>query len=410
MTSPEASPRLAGWNVRWVAGSLFLLATLLFASCGLAQSVSKGKLSPAQQLDKDVEYIRDPATGELRVVPRHSLPGSAPASNAPTGGSVIRSRVRLVEIGCTALSAQGEPLRDLLRDDFRLSADGAPQSLVHLDTSTEPAHLVLLIDASPSEFHALSEMKSAARALASELSPRDEVAVVAFAGHPHFLLPFSTDRKQLEAALGRVELLRATEETGSAVYGSLFLVAQRLFTGPHAPSGRKAILLLTDGQDSGLGLSWIPRSLFPANGAAQNRLTFEDVVRQLATSGIETHIISTENRPSGMTKAWLGAHSRETLVSDASRNLNIPAYTIFLAELIRRAGGGLYFLHEAGTLTEAYRRIAAALRTEYTLGFYPDTAAGSRGWHAVGVIFSRPTEHPGAKLDCRPSYFVPASQ
>jgi VWFA-related protein len=357
-----------------------------------------------------VEYVRDPATGEFRIVPKRSAASPAPTTTPPTGGSIIRSRVQLVEIGCAALNGQGEPLKDLTRDDFQLAADGAPQRLVHLDTSTEPAHLVLLIDASPSEFHALSDMKAAARALASELSPRDEVAVVAFAGHPHLLLPFSTDRKQLEAALGRVELLRATEETGSSIYGSLYLTAQRLFTGPHAPAGRKAILLLTDGQDSGLQLNWNPQSMFPLSGVAENHLTFEDVVRQLATTGIETQIISTENRPPAMTGDWLAAHRKTTLISDGSRNLNIPAYTIFLAELIRRAGGELYFLREVGTLTDVYRRIAATLRTEYTLGFYPDNTAGSRGWHAVSVGFGQPQTPPGARLDCRPSYYVPTSQ
>ena len=143
----------------------------------------------------------------------------------------------------------------------------------------------------------------------AELSPRDEVAVVAFAGHPHLLLPFTTDRKQLETSLDRIHLLRATEETGSNIYGAVYSAAQKLFSGPHAPAGRKAILLLTDGQDSALGLNWNPASMFPPEGAAANRLTFEDVVRQLSTSGVEVYIASTENRPPIMTNAWFSAHS-----------------------------------------------------------------------------------------------------
>ncbi len=410
MTLLAASSHHAISKTLWLARGLLICAPLFLASYGWTQSTTTKKLPPSQQLDKDVEYVRDPATGELHVVPKRSSPGPAPEPSAPSGGSVIRSRVNLVGIGCSALNTQGESIKDLTRDDFRLSADGKPQPLVHLDMSTEPAHLVLLIDASPSEAHALNGIKTAARALASELSARDEVAVVAFAGHPHLLLPFSTDRKLLEAALARIELLRATEETGSTIYGSLYLTAQRLFTGPHAPAGRKAVLLLTDGQDSGLRLTWNPQSMFPSRNTAENRLTFEDVVRQLATSGIETHVISTENRPPGMTDAWLGAHRETTLISNESHNMDIPAYTIFLAELVRRAGGQLYFLREAGTLTETYRRIAATLRTEYMLGFYPDNAAGSRGWHTVGVGLSPPQARPGAKLDCRPSYYVPSSQ
>jgi VWFA-related protein len=403
--SKSHSPRMR------TARALFLLIAL----CGAKmltwpQSNGAQKLPRPEQLDKDVQYVRDPVTGELRAVPRRSGSSGPATPGAPAGGFVIRSQVKLIEIGCSAVSANGESLRDLSLGDFRLAADGAPQKLEHLDTSTEPAHLALVLDASPSEFHSLDEMKAAARALAAELSPRDEVAVVAFAGHPHLLLPFTTDRKQLEKALEGIRLLRATEETGSNIYGAVYFAALKLFSGPHAPPGRKAILLLTDGQDSALGLSWNPASMFPPGGDAANRLTFEDVVRQLSTSGVEVYIASTENRPAIMTNAWFAAHSGATLVSENSRLAGIPAYTIFLAELVRRAGGGLYFLREVGTLSEVYRRIAATLRTEYTLGFYPVGGSDRPGWHSASVGFSNPESHEGARLSCRPSYYIPASQ
>jgi Ca-activated chloride channel homolog len=363
-----------------------------------------------QQLDKNLEYVRDPVTGELRAVPKKSPTGTSQSSTTPNSVPVIRSQVSLVEIGCSAVSAAGEPIRNLTLEDFHLAADGQQQKLEHFDASTEPAHVALVLDASPSEFHSLADMKVAARALTAELSARDQVAVVAFAGHPHMLLPFTTDRKQLDTALDKIELMRAIEETGSNIYGSVYLTAERLFTGPKAPTGRKAILLLTDGQDSALGLSWNPASMFPPTGALANRLTFEDVVRELATSGIEVFVASTENRPAGMTNAWFSARSAKTFVNDDSRTMGIPAYTIFLAELVRRAGGGLYFLRESGTLSEVYRRIGATLHTEYSLGFYPSPGADTRGWHNLHVTFSDATTRAGARLDCRPSYYIAAPQ
>ena len=150
------------------------------------------KSSRDQQLDKNLDYVRDPVTGELRAVPKKSS-ASAPQSSAPgNSGPVIRSQVSLVEIGCSAISAAGDPIRNLTLQDFRLAADGQQQKLEHFDASTEPAHLALVLDASPSEFHSLSDMKAAARALTAELSPKDQVAVVAFAGHPHMLVPFTS--------------------------------------------------------------------------------------------------------------------------------------------------------------------------------------------------------------------------
>jgi VWFA-related protein len=393
------------------AAITFLLAALWFVTPALwAQSSQTQKLPRPEQLDKDIQYIRDPATGELRAIPRRWAGSNSATPETPAAGFVIRSQVKLIEIGCSAVSAKGEPLRNLSLEDFHLAADAEPQKLEHLDSSTEPAHIALVLDASPSEFHSLGEMKAAARALAGELSPSDEIAVVAFAGHPHLLLSFTTDRTRLEKALEGIQLLRATEENGSNIYGSVYSAAQKLFSGPHAPAGRKAILLLTDGQDSALGLSWNPASMFPPSGAAANRLTFEDVVRQLSTSGVDVYIASTENRPPVMTNAWFSAHSGSTLISEDSRRAGIPAYTIFLAELVRRAGGGLYFLREVGTLSEVYRRIAATLRTEYTLGFYPAGHADQAGWHNTAVGFSQPEARAGARLTCRPSYYIPASQ
>lgn len=386
-----------------------LLCLLLGASIAM-QPLWAQKPPRDQQLDKNLEYLRDPVTGELRAVPKRAAANGEQSSRLSSGGPVIRSQVNLVEIGCSAVSAAGEPIRNLSLEDFLLAADGQQQKLEHFDASTEPAHLALVIDASPSEFHSLSDMKLAARTLTAELSPRDQVAVVAFAGHPHMLVPFTTDRKQLEAALEKIELMRAVEETGSNIYGSVYLTAQRLFTGPKAPTGRKAILLLTDGQDSGLGLSWNPASMFPPTGVSANRLTFEDVVRQLATSGIEVFIASTENRPAGMTTAWFSAHSAKTLINEDSRTMGIPAYTIFLAEIVRRAGGGLYFLRESGTLSEVYRRIGTTLSTQYILGFYPSPGADARGWHSLNIGFSDSAAHPGAHLDCRPSYYIASPQ
>jgi len=383
--------------------ALIAVSSCIFASAGFAQ-----KLPRQEQLDKNVQYVRDPNTGELRAVSKGADGAAAPENSASSG--VIRSNVRLIEIGCSAISGNGEPLQKLKLEDFQLAADGEPQKLEHLDMSNEPAHLVLVLDASPSEFHSLEKMKDAAHALAAELSPRDEIAVVAFAGHPHLLLPFTTDRKQLDVAVDSIRLLRATEETGSNIYGAVYSATQKLFTGPHAPPGRKAMLLLTDGQDSALGLSWNPASMFPAPGAAGNRLTFEDVTREISAAGVEIYIASTENRPAAMTNAWFSAHSAETLISDDSRRAGIPAYTIFLAELVRRVGGGLYFLREVGTLSEVYRRIGALLRAEYTLGFYPAGETERPGWHAAAVKFSNPDAQAGSRLFCRPGYFIPAGR
>jgi hypothetical protein len=191
------------------------------------------------------------------------------------------------------------------------------------------------------------------------------------------------------------------------VYEAVYLAA-RLFQGR---TGRKAILLLTDGQDSGLGLTLNPASAAPGPTRAADKLTFDDVARLLASQDIQVFAVSTENRPKVMTPEWLAAHENETLVTSAVREQGIPAYTLYLAELIRRVGGQLYFLREADTMADTFRRIAARIRAEYTIGFYPSGGSGEApalpGWHSLRVEIA---DQPGARIMHRAAYYVPADR
>ena len=89
----------------------------------------------------------------------------------------------------------------------------------------------------------------------------------------------------------------------------------------------------------------------------------------------------------------------------------MPHYTLYLAELARRAGGQLYFLREIGNLSEIYRRIAVAISAQYTLGYYPSGGTSRAGWRSLRVELAPGTTVPsGAKITNRGSYYVSAFQ
>ena len=243
--------------------------------------------------------VRDPASGELRATTKESTPAS------PDGA--IRTRVTLVQVPCTVAAPDGTQVRGLNQNDFHLFEDGAAQEIASFDASATPASVALVIDASPSIFHELGEMRGAARSLAENLSPADEIAVVSFSSEAHLLLPFSKNRALLDRAIESKYLAKVENSSESKIYESVFLAARELFQGR---TGRKAIVLLTDGQDSGLGLSWDPRSALPSTGVGASRLAFDDVARELGADGIALFIVSTENRPRGMTPEWLGGPSK----------------------------------------------------------------------------------------------------
>jgi len=312
----------------------------------------------------------------------------------------------MVPVTCIVSASDGEAVPGLRQSDFRIYDDGIAQPIAYFDASKQPASVALVIDASPSVLPDSDQMKEAADALVDSLAPLDQAALVDFSAHTYVLEPFSDNRVAMHRAVERIDVRALFGDTGgSNIYEAVYLTAEKLFAGR---TGRKAIVLLTDGQDSGLGLTLDPRSESPHAGD-ENRLTFDDVVRALASQDIQVFAVSTENRPRIMTPAWLAANADTSFVSPNVLTLGIPAYTDYLAELVRRAGGQLYFLNESSTVEGTFQQIAEKIRAEYTLGFYPSRAGGAPaapGWHSLRVEV---VGHTGVTASHRAAYYVAAS-
>jgi VWFA-related protein len=382
---------------RFQFAGLAALAALIALHAVPAKSQN---LPRPQPLGRGPALERDPATGEL-----HS---AAHDSASPASAGAIRSRVTLVQVACTVTAPDGTEVRGLTQDNFRLFEDGVAQEIAAFDASATPASIALVVDASPSIYRELGEMREAAHALAENLSPKDEIAVVSFSSDAHLLMPFSTSRSLLDRAIDSKYLAGVENSSESKIFESVYDTARELFA---RRTGRKAIVLLTDGQDSGLGLTWDPASAQPRLGPDASRLAFDDVARELGSDGIALFVVSTENRPRGMTPEWLEAHQGSMVITAESRKQNMPHYTLYLAELARRVGGRLYFLRETGNLNEIYRRIALEISAQYTLGYYPSAGTARPGWRSLRVeLAGRANVPPGSKLTHRDSYYVSAFQ
>src|ERR1700735_2040704 len=393
---------------RVFASFVFRFAILaLFLTPGnlRSQNSQKSKLPRPRALDEGVSLQRDPVTGELKTVVSKT-PANATEKEPVAAPHAIRVETPLVPVTCSVTDAGGAALAGLTRADFRIYDNGVAQPVTYFDASTQPATIALVIDASPSTLPQSAEMKDAARALVDGLSPTDQVAVVDFSAHTYLQLPFSNDWGLIRKAISRIDVRELFGDTGgSNIFQSFFLAARPLFAGR---TGRKAIVLLTDGQDSGLGLTLDPATASPRPGFPSDRLTFDDVARALAAADIQLFAVSTQSRPKIMTVSWLASHSTDTLLASDARKLEIPAYTLYLAELVRRVGGRLYFLRETETLADTFREIAHTIRAEYTLGFAPaqdGRAAGRSAWHMLRVEVA---VHTGVTVVHRAGYYASA--
>jgi VWFA-related protein len=351
----------------------------------------------------DVTWQRDPATGELYSSAAGKGNDNLPAARSPA--PAIRVTSQIVPVTCSVFNSDGTAITDLKRSDFRIYEDGVAQQIAYFATGTEPASVALVIDASPSVLRDSDEMKRAALALVDGLAPADQVAVVDFSAHTYLQADFSSDRELIRRGIDRVDVHQLLGDVGgSNIYQAVYLTAAKVFLGGR--EGRKAIVLLTDGEDSGLGLTLDPATAAPRPGQANNRLTFEDLARTLAAADIQIFAVSTENRPKIMTPEWLAGHQDSTLLVSDAPKAGVPAYTLYLAELVRRSGGQLYFLRDSATLADIFRRIAQRIGTEYTLGYNPEASPSNHaGWHRLRV---EAIGHPGATTIHRAAYYAPA--
>jgi Ca-activated chloride channel homolog len=384
---------------------IFLLFCVLIVPA--LQGQQKAKLPKPRRLGEEITLTRDPFTGELNSN-RPGAGGNGTSTDDAAGARSISVVTQIVPVMCNVIDANGAEVAGLQRGDFRVFDDGVQQPVTYFAASATPASIALLLDASPSVLRDTEEIRNAARALVDALSSTDQTTIIDFSAHTYLQIPFSSDSGLIRRAVARVDARSLLGDTGgSNIYEAVFLTARELFAGR---TGRKAIVLLTDGQDSQLGLTLDPATAVPRAGWPPDRLTFEDTQRTLAIDDIQVFVVSTESRPKIMTPGWVASHSGESLLSASLRGSGIPAYTLYLAEMSRRSGGQLYFLREAETLADTFRQIALKIRAEYTIGFSPaanTTLAPHAGWHRLRIEVMG---HGEPTVVHRAAYYVPVTR
>jgi VWFA-related protein len=248
--------------------------------------------------------------------------------------------VDFVELYATVLDRGGHPVDDLRPEEVELSEDGRPQRLRRFERVGDvPIHAAVLLDTSGSMAEELGDAEAAAlRFFQQVLTPKDRAAVITFADAPHLAVRFTG---RLDRLAGGVADLRAAGET--TLYDSLAF-ALHYFNGL---SGKRAIVLLSDGADS------------------RSRTTFEEVLDFARRSGVAIYTIG------------LAIPS------------NPPEPGVVLDRLARETGGRSFRIDHAVQLGPIYERIERELRAQWLLAYQSDAAGGTAFRH-VQVRILRP--------------------
>lgn len=248
--------------------------------------------------------------------------------------------VHTVELPVTALGPGGKPVEGLRETDFEVSEDGVKQTISHFALQQElPVRMGIVLDTSGSMEKTLPEVQRVVIGfLRNLLQPRDRAFVVAFSERPGLIAGFTADFKPLETAMIG---LRADGETAlydATVYG-LFQ-----FSGVR---GRKAMVLLTDGEDNA------------------SRMDFDKTLDYAKRSGVTIYAIGIELP---ITKVKIRSQ---------------------LTRLAQTTGGEAVFLPRGAALEPVYERINRELRSQYLLAYTSTSEAPPDVFRKVEVKVAR---------------------
>jgi VWFA-related protein len=366
---------------------------LLFALSAFAQSGRRVEPTPTPVPAEDPSSYSESTPKKKRPVAvwpslrGETMSKTAPAlSNAKTsttvttpsadGEEVVKVETNLVTIPVSVFDRYGLYVPNLKKEDFKIFEDGKEQQIEYFGTSEKPFTVILLLDTSPSTEYEIDEIREAATAFVDQLKPQDKVMVIEFDGNVHVLAEATGDRPTIYKAIKKADF-----GGGTSLYDAVaFSLSKRL----SSISGRKAIVLFTDGvdtqstkanYDSTLGLAEESESLiFPIYYNTFQK-TQQDAMDVWGPP------------PPGTT-------AREYAIGKK-----------YLEDLADYTGGRV-FRPEAtpGGLTKAFEGIAEELRRQYNIGYIPseDGKPGQRKEIKVRVNRSN------LVLRARDSYIVGA--
>jgi VWFA-related protein len=213
-----------------------------------------------------------PAAVRAQLAPS---PDAPPVSNAPAQPADEQSvatfhvNVNLVDVIFTVKDKNGSLVPHLTRNDCTIDEDKTPQTLKTFVAETnQPLTLGILLDTSGSQQRVLPlEQDAGSQFLERVLRAKDEAFLLSFDVNVDLLQDFTNSAHMLARAMGKAEINTAGgngaagipgagggtvptvgDPKGTLLYDAIYLASTEKL---NQESGRKAMIILTDGEDEG---------------------------------------------------------------------------------------------------------------------------------------------------------------
>jgi len=250
-----------------------------------------------------------------------------------TPAAVFRAEARLVQVYATVIDHRGRYVDGIPRERFRITDEGQPQPIVAFESNASELSCAILLDTTGSMRDALPAVKNAVSRLIDEFRDDDSVAVYAFSSSLELLQDFTTDKAAARRAMLRTRALGAT---------ALFDALTRVTVDIAARSGKKALVVFTDGDDNA------------------SVLNAQRVVDQAKKSGIPVYAVAE---------------------GDALRAAPLLNR---LREIATLSGGRIYSAKDAREINKVFQDISDELQHTYLLTYRPPETHG-QNWRQIQV-------------------------
>jgi Ca-activated chloride channel homolog len=292
-----------------------------------------------------------------------AAPLGARQAPEPAQETVFRSGASLVSLNVSVLGVGGHKfVTDLSRNDFAVFEDGVQQQVSFFESSQVPVDLILMLDTSSSMSDKMEVVHEAAINFLRTLRNGDRGAVLSFADGVQVLEKLSAERPKLEQAVHQ------TAAHGGTALNNALYVALREFGGATRDDGpvrRRAIALLTDGEDT------------------SSVVSFDDVMGLARKAGVNVYTIALQSQ--------VGA----TAIS-GHRFLSTSQFS--LKSLAQETGAEAFFPVQVTELQGVYGSIAQELSSQYSIGYTPSNSRADGRFRRIVVrVVSHPEMRPRAR-------------
>jgi len=290
----------------------------------------------------------------------------------------------VVNVPATVHNKHGQIIRDLKKEDFVLQEDGRTQEIRYFALDADlPLTLGLLVDTSLSQRRVLEDERRASyKFLDSMLRQEDKAFIIHFDREAELLQDLTSDRQGLEAALNDLHTPDMSERRtstgggwpggggrrhggggwgggpGTVLYDAAYLASDELMK---KQQGRKALILLTDGVDTG--------SMVSLERAIEATQRADTIIYSILFYDAQVY------GPLGQFGGGWGRHG----------GINAPFGTDgkkVLKRMSEETGGRMFEVSSKLPIEAVYQQIAGELRNQYNLGFTPETGE-ALGYHKL---------------------------